>query len=477
MEILTLKNELENKQQQLLKKYDYLHNFKDEVNKLLNACQENPFLLCEYNGDILKTLIEEIYEKDKKNEKIKQIDMAKFIKENMEKFKGYQFSQMELVKEQQQSILNDIQNYMANFDENTSKQEILKEKIDKIIKVLANFDNQGLVNPILDLDNLNDVLEICEFDIETKCAILLEIAKKNALIFLNQKLDENVEKHQDLFFDKEPELTKQQLTLEEQIILSKIQKVLFQNQDRITNLDDKVKEYIKSITLLAKENNDWDFLKQTSATPYFQDTVFLSLMYNEVESLEQLLNEPCDQEEFLSQKKVTMDILKNLYNYFYENQQKYINKEISNEPKKIYYLSTSSLRNYLVQDMKKNILVKYYLELLDMIKEIENGHILEDTSLEIYNQKLKNVYEKHNDKIAISYLVLDSSKVLILSCYQAGKRELKSLLNRLENYSNKKKIEDLKNRDEKELERQDLLKQQIDEYLKEKGVIDERMVS
>ena len=54
MEILTLKNELENKQQQLLKKYDYLHNFKDEVNKLLNTCQENPFLLCEYNGDILK---------------------------------------------------------------------------------------------------------------------------------------------------------------------------------------------------------------------------------------------------------------------------------------------------------------------------------------------------------------------------------------------------------------------------------------
>ena len=150
---------------------------------------------------------------------------------------------------------------------------------------------------------------------------------------------------------------------------------------------------------------------------------------------------------------------------------------MSGENKEIFYLSTSSLRNYLVQDMKKNLQTKHYSDLIKILEEVKKGNILEDARLEVFNQKLKNVWEKTIDKVSLAYLILDNDKILILSCYQANKRELKTLLNRIENYSNKRKIDDLNNVDTKEIERQNILKQQLEEFMIEKGVESGTMVS
>ncbi len=476
MEILTLKNELETKKQQLLKKYNHLTDFEKDIKNLLEECQKNPFLLCDYNDEIIQTLISEIYDKDTGTKKTKQLSMAKFIKDNMAQFEGYQFSQIELVRRQQLNILNDINDYFKKItgnEESLIKQSETKKNLEKIDNFLLNFDNQDLKNPILDIKNLLDILDLCEFDLDTKNDILLEIALKNASIYFNEQRSIKEEQNQDMFFDKEVTNSKPQLSLEDQILLSKIQKVLFKNQMRINNLDSKVKEYINSLSSVYKQNSD--FLNQTKATNYFKDTVFLALMYNKVNELEYLLNEPPT--DFENQKKEIINFLKVLYNHFFENQNMILTKTSDIKDREIFYLSTTSLRNYLVQDMKKNLQPKYFDNLLKALEEIKKGNILEDAKLDVFNQKLKNVCEKTCDKVSVAYLILDDNKVLILSCYIANKRELKTLLNRMENYSNKKKIEDLSNIDNKELERQNLLKQQFDEYMKEKGVINGTVVS
>ena len=277
MEILTLKKELENKQQQLIKKYNHLQNFKNDIEILLEECQNDPFLLCDYNSDTVQTLIGEIYDTNTQLEKNKQLNMAKFIKDNMSQFEGYQFSQIELVRRQQLNILNDINDYfrkLTSNEESIIKQSETKNHLEKIEKLILNFDDQGLKNPILDLPSLIDVLDFCAYDIDNKNEILLEIAKKNASIYLNEQRSIKEEQNQDMFFDKEVKTTKQQLSLEDQVILSKIQKVLFKNQIRITNLDNKVKEYINNLSLIYQKEKNSDFLNQTKQQlilkiPYF----------------------------------------------------------------------------------------------------------------------------------------------------------------------------------------------------------------
>lgn len=440
MELVYFKNKMEEAKILFQKQYDQQKNeyqLNQNLGQIIKISEQDSFNLCQYE---LEPYLNKIYSKSELPIVLEQLKMASFLKENMNRFSGYQFSQINKADEQLKQIVINLTNYYKkNYQDEATHQYFLNQ-IQTIDQLLTHFKNQELIKPFLHLQPLETVFGYCQFDYETKSQILLEIIKANASLFVP---NEKAITEDDLFYDKELSAEVSPLSLEEQILLSKIQKILNENQSRLEQINNQVKKYISILISFAKEENNWDFLEKTTATVYFQDTVLLELLNHQLDELKLILNKE-QTDKVISEKNEVIDDLKILYEKLYHNLNTQEKQKIPTDLGElaIYYLQTTSDRNYLLQDIKK-IDLQYHIEIDKALTEIKQGIIQNDQKLEIYNKKLKDVFEKNTYHTSIDYLILSPKALMIIGCHQKGdKSDFKALSNRLENYNNKKKIEE-----------------------------------